>query len=295
MDHHEVFREFRPQRPEIPDGCVQDSFLGTVRRDYVLQIDGYSDQDQDFGDYPRFDEEYYEWIDLLESVGAADGSYTFMELGAGFGRWAIRAGFAAVQRGGLDVKLVAAEPEHTHYLWMEDHFILNGFKPQDHWLIESVVNDVGGTVSFTIADESVSSQPDKWYGQAMVGGWRVAARKAVGALSPKRAPRWNVAKVPAMSLTTVLEKCELVDLADLDVQGAELIILEAGIARVNSQIRRLHLGTHSTAIEVGLRKLMSTNRWECLADWPGRQANETPYGTSDFGDGAQTWLNPRLT
>jgi len=82
--------------------------------------------------------------------------------------------------------------------------------------------------------------------------------------------------------------------ADLDLQGAELKVLEAGIGRVNDRIRRLHIGTHSTAIEAGLRRLMAANAWECLADWPGRRTNETPFGAIQFGDGVQTWLNPRL-
>ena len=48
---------------------------------------------------PPVDEEYFEWIDLLESVQAAGGSYTMLELGAGYGRWGVRAGLAARRKG----------------------------------------------------------------------------------------------------------------------------------------------------------------------------------------------------
>lgn len=35
---------------------------------------------------PAFDEEYFEWIDLLEAVTEATGEFTMIELGAGWGR-----------------------------------------------------------------------------------------------------------------------------------------------------------------------------------------------------------------
>ena len=272
---------------------MQDSFLGTVRRNYVLQIEGYSDQDQNFLDYPMIDGEYDEWIDLLESVLTACDVYTFMELGAGFGRWSVRAGAAAAQRGGLSVNLVAVEPEHTHFLWMQDHFSLNGFRPDDHELVEAAVNDVGDAVWLTVEGESQQSKPEHWYGQTVVSS-RTAIMRKVRGIHPRMAPARNVKRVNAVSLNAVLSRCDRVDLADLDIQGLELVTLAATIDRVNAQIRRLHIGTHSADIEVGLRLLMSTNGWESVADWPGGRMNETPFGNIEFGDGVQTWLNPRL-
>jgi hypothetical protein len=83
-------------------------------------------------------------------------------------------------------------------------------------------------------------------------------------------------------------------MADLDVQGAELTVIASHIGRANDQIKRLHIGTHSDAIEEGLRELLAAHGWERLADWPGGNENRTPFGTSVFGDGVQSWVNPRL-
>ena len=48
---------------------------------------------------PAFDEEYCEWIDVLEAVQAAYGRFTMIEFGAGYSRWASRTWTAARQRG----------------------------------------------------------------------------------------------------------------------------------------------------------------------------------------------------
>ena len=42
--------------------------------------------------YPDFCEEYFEWIDVLESVLAADQQFVMIELGAGYGRWLVQRG-----------------------------------------------------------------------------------------------------------------------------------------------------------------------------------------------------------
>lgn len=69
--------------------------------------------------YPPFDEEYFEWIDLLEAVAAAKDRFTMLELGAGFGRWTARAAAAAKQRD-LSYSLIAVEAEPTHFDWMRE-------------------------------------------------------------------------------------------------------------------------------------------------------------------------------
>ena len=96
---------------------------------------------QDFS-YPPVDEEYFEWLDLLESVVAAKGSYTMIELGAGYGRWALRAAFAARQYNPkLRCHVIAVEAEPTVYGWLKEHFAHNGLKPRWHTLLHAAVTD----------------------------------------------------------------------------------------------------------------------------------------------------------
>jgi hypothetical protein len=42
---------------------------------------------------PSLDEQYFEWADLLEAVDGARGSFTMVELGAGYGCWSVRGGW----------------------------------------------------------------------------------------------------------------------------------------------------------------------------------------------------------
>ena len=81
-------------------------------------------------EYPPFDDEYFEWIDLLEAVAGATNRFTMLELGAGFGRWTARAAAAAQQRN-LEYTLVAVEAEPTHFDWMLQNLQDNGLKLDD--------------------------------------------------------------------------------------------------------------------------------------------------------------------
>jgi hypothetical protein len=67
-------------------------------------------------EYPAFPEEYLEWIDLLEAVANAQGKFTMIELGAGYGRWLVNAAVTLRQRKPTIVPfLIGAEAEPTHF------------------------------------------------------------------------------------------------------------------------------------------------------------------------------------
>jgi FkbM family methyltransferase len=312
--HHPVFSQFDPHpAKDLPEGCEMDSFLGTIYRSSHVNISpdvtvpkewSHNAPSKYFDSYPEFSEEYFEWIDLLESVVEASDSYTFVELGAGFGRWSARATFAARQRGIEEIRLVAVEPERNHFSWLSDHLALNGIDPSKQVLIRAAVARNDGTVPFACGPRSKGQSeylPDHWYGQAIHEPgvpedsrlWRNVARKVLK-LEPRAAPGFRIGSVPSVSLETVFQHCGVVDLMDLDVQGAELDVLSTGIELLNDRVRRLHIGTHSHGIEVGLKELLPDNEWILVADWPLFSTNETPFGTAYFNDGVQSWCNPRL-
>jgi hypothetical protein len=104
LDHHPVFERFHPVRPLHPaQGFSLDSLLGTVlRREHYLTWPGPPPYP------PPVDEEYFEWIDLLTAATEAQGTFVFWELGAGYGRWSIRAAALARQLG-IPIKLGCVE------------------------------------------------------------------------------------------------------------------------------------------------------------------------------------------
>jgi FkbM family methyltransferase len=259
---HPIFSRFTPQ-------CEGQDFIGSRIRSEFHGASLCDVRREGKAPLPPFDEEYFEWIDLLESVDQAQGSYTFVELGAGYGRWSVRAALAAAQRGLSPVCLVAVEGEPTHFEWLKLHFADNGLDPSRHTLIRAAVSDAEGETFFHVG------RPAEWYGQCI-------ACTDTGY------------KVPKMAFWNVLNPLGRVDLIDLDVQGEELKCCSSDIGSIDAKVKRLHIGTHSSEIEAGLRTLLNAHGWKCLVDYPLAQANETPYGTFQFVDGVQSWVNPRL-
>src|SRR5262245_47138001 len=123
MKHHEVFSHFRPYLGTVQAYCQED-FLGTmIRQQFLATLAVWEEPKCIPTDYPTPNEEYFEWIDLLESVVNARGSYSMIDLGAGFGRWAVRAARAVQQfHGSMPCHVTAVEAEPTVYEWMHMHF-----------------------------------------------------------------------------------------------------------------------------------------------------------------------------
>ena len=247
--------------------------------------------------YPAFDEEYFEWIDVLETVQAATDSYVMIELGAGYGRWSVRAALAAARRPSCTYHCVAVEAEPVHFRWMLDHFRDNGVNPDDHDVIWAAVGPHAGFVPFRIGN------PDGWYGQTIASRIRdplptarmrrrLKARSVLGRPPIMPATAKSRLWVPCVTLAELLTPYPKVDLIDVDVQGSEVDVLAPAIEALNERVGRIHIGTHSAEIETALRDLFSTAGWKNLNDYPCQSHVPTPYGEITFGDGVQTWLNP---
>ena len=81
---------------------------------------------------------------------------------------------------------------------------------------------------------------------------------------------------------------------DLDIEGQELASLTSVADELDAKVKRLHIGTHGHEIEAGLRQLLSAHGWQCLADYALFSTPETPWGPIYFGNGVQTWVNPKV-
>lgn len=263
--HHGVFGHFRPGTGSVPAEFNID-FLGCkTRTAYYAGFTSQPIERREQPEYPTFDEEYFEWIDLLEAVVAAKDKFIFMELGAGWGRWTARGAAAATQLG-MSYYLVAVEAEPTHFSWMEQNLRENGVRMENCQLLQAAVTGRDGTVGFHVGDAASS------YGQSIGGP----------------------VEVPAVSLTTLLEPLEIVDLIDMDVQGAEQELLEAAVAPLQKKVRRVHVETHSRQLHIGVRLLFEKMGWRCHSLFEGNTGDMTPWGRINFQAGVQSWLNPAL-
>jgi len=224
---------------------------------------------------PPLDEEYFEWLDLLEAVAAARERFTMVELGAGFGRWLVN-GHAAVNRlSRLPCILVGVEADTAHMTMMATHFRDNGIDPAAHHLIEAAVTDRDREVLFQEGD------PFAWWGQSVQSSGAVTAE-------------YRTISKPGIALSTLLKPFDFVDLIDADIQGEELKVFVAARDSLARKVRRVHIGTHGRGLEYGLRELFGSMGWRPVWDFGCDGERDTPFGRTRFQDGVQSWINPVL-
>lgn len=282
--HHPLFSRFESWTGVVPAG-TQSNWLG------VLTDVGYADWAPQPGGVPVSpplpdlgNDEYAEWIDILDAAAHAGERFTMVELGAGWGRWLANAAFAYRQLcPGCDLCLIGVEAEPTHFRWMREHLERNRIEDTALHLFEAAVAGAPGRVVFQVGDAVAE------YGQAIVGrvSWRTRLQR-----------RRGTRVVRSITLAQALEPAAngIVDIVDLDVQGAEADVLEAAVDDLE-RVRCVHVGTHSPEQEQRLRVLFRGLRWRCRTDYPSRtRIPLTWWGARDvaFEDGVQTWLNPAL-
>jgi FkbM family methyltransferase len=299
LQHHQVFSHFKPFDDEVP-AYRQVDFVGTMtRKEFVATLDVHAEPMRIRACEPPFDEGYFEWIDILESVVAARGSYTMIDLGAGFGRWAVRAHHAARQfNPHMPCHLIAVEAEPTVFEWMRVHFQDNGINPANHKLIHGAVTEQGGDLPFYIGGPKGGPwdlKPDAWYGQSLTKDYDCAAESVddgeyCGHRVLLHPSGWRSIRVPGINLRRLLQDLDHVDLIDMDIEGQELPMIQANIRELDAKVRRLHIGTHSKEIEDGLRALLSSHGWRCTADYTLFSNTDTPWGNIYFENGVQSWV-----
>ncbi len=297
---HPIFEKFTPFSGVVPADCEVD-FIGTLgHRDYVSS-DPPGTERMIALETQAFDNEYFEWIDVLESVDQCGATYTMLEIGAGYGRWACRAALAARQRGVAKIRIGAVEGEPAHARWLENHLKLNGLSDDEMKVYACAVGAESGSAMFTIgtATTEPEADPRTWYGQRLVqvplaritpdGGDRYFGHEVFVRRNGSR-----LIEVSVKPLAEVLADFGRVDLIDFDIQGEELAAISSAIDLMDGQVARIHIGTHTLEIEAGLRELLSAHGWHCRYDFSLNAEHATPYGNMLFEDGVQSWVNPRL-
>ena len=292
VQHQSVFQRFRPYAGPAQPGFEID-FLGCRTRHEFLPASLHTRTVT--ASYPPADEEYPEWVDVLESVAEARDRFVMIELGAGFGRWLVRAAKALAQTGIVPLHLVAVEPEPQHFDWLAQHFRDNDIDPRQHTLLQAAVSDHAGEAMLYVATNQ-DSTPAEWYGQSLVRKHDTAAATDTYIARPAIRHRsgWTSIPVSCVTLAQILAPLETVDLVDIDVQGEELKVLAPAVEKATRKVKRLHIGTHSREIELGLRKLLRAAGWKPIWDFRFGTTERTPWGKIRFTDGVHSWLNSRL-
>ncbi|CUG69994.1 methyltransferase, putative [Bodo saltans] len=169
------------------------------------------------GQFPLVDEEYMEYIMTLTTAYEAarsGASYTFIELGARYGTWIVRAGvsFKLFDPVGK-LNLLAVEGNCKWFRKMEEHVRCN------HLVEESkLILSYAAPKSYNKVEVANPSTFDK--------------------------PR-------AVSMLEMLPGYDFVDMIDFDIQGFEWLTIEepGALELMTQKIGFAHFGTHSTEIE----------------------------------------------
>ncbi len=295
---HPVFAGLTYPTHDVPPGWDLN-FLGVRTRveffSLYNELADFSTKRRVATEPPPPNEDYFEWVTLMEAAVEARERFTMIELGAGWGRWLANAALAVRQISGLPVKLIGVEFEPQHFTWMEQHLDDNGIKPEERKLVRAAAAASDGHVWVHVGDAA------GWYGQSVVPGKPLSPTRAYVATVRQfvrrrlgRGDRRSLQPVPAVSLATLLGPLDRVDLIDVDIQGAEADVLEPAAASLDEKVRRVYVGTHNADVEGRLRRLFEGLGWKPIYDFPSNSTSATDWGRIIFEDGAQTWLNPRL-
>ncbi len=252
------------------------SMINRLKEGYYFQT-----SPQKFSQYPDFNEEYFEWIDLIEAVLNSSQRFTIMELGAGYGRWSVNGALAATKLG-KDYRIIAVEAEPQHFKWLQENIIDNGLDKNHCRLVEAAVNTFDGEIKF------YAGNPIDWYGQRIF----FANDPPISQADLNRGV--HLIPVKCMTLSSLLKDKCVIDLIDIDVQGLELEVIQSAKKEISSQVKKIHIGTHSHELEEGLRNFFHELGWISTCDHGCQGKHKTEYGEINFVDGVQGWVNPNF-
>ena len=264
----EIFSKFSPFEGTVSP-CFDAGYYGSlIRRSFYSWEDHKTDVTRQKR-FPPVNEEYFEWIDLLESIDLSKKNFTMVELGSGYGRWLVAAAVILRNYKEIPFYLIGVEAEYNHFKMMNQHFVDNGLDPSEHNLTQAAITKNDTTVNFFQGSSS------EWWGQA------ISTPKA----KMKEFPDSKVEEIQGYSIKTILKNTEFVDLMDLDIQGEEANAISGSLDTLNDKVKRIHIGTHSKANEEALINYFSEMDWKCYNNLPYNSTLKTPYGIVTFEDG----------
>jgi FkbM family methyltransferase len=222
-------------------------------------------------------------MDIIESILTFDKTYQFVEVGAGYGRWASRAfrlaSLFCIPQEKISICTVEADPLHSQ--WLLEHMVLNKIPLENIHHFECAVSNFVGKSDFFIMRPNMkehASEARNWYGQALKNSeWENASS----------------IEVTVSKLSNILHSLpyETIDLINFDIQGEEPKVLSE-IESELYRIKRIHIGTNSQDDEKFIRKFFKKIRWKKIRDYEGRGSRRTYIGKINFVDGVQTYINP---
>jgi FkbM family methyltransferase len=271
-------------------GLASLPFGSRTRAEHIERT---ADDPCEVGDFVLFNDEYFEWTNLMEAVLDAGDTFTFVELGTGFGRWTSRAaGLARIKGKRFRAPLVEADPKHA--AWAREHMADNGI--EDYRLVEAAVGAERRRTQLVIGRPPVMESSGNWYDQTI---WTPdytypSDQSHMGHPVFTDSMGWRFIETDEVTIADVIEPFDFVDLLDMDIQGSEGVAVRASIEALTAKVRRTYIETHNHPVEADLRESLAAAGWRRLRDYDCLQENQTAFSRAYMVGGVQCWINPRL-
>ena len=227
-----------------------------------------------------------EYVALADSVRRAQGRYCIAELGAGWGPWVGLGGVLARSRGIREIDLVAVEALPARFALLRKHLAVNGLRPAEG---DRTVLD--GVTCTLVAGAVTTTRTEVFFPDVGITDMGSAASET-DSDRDYRGKRVQHLRVPGYPLSEIIGDRHL-DLLHVDVQGAELALVEANLDRLARQVDAMVIGTHSRVIEGALIDLLYRNGWHLELEKPCRVAWSSSEPASQEAmtetDGCQYW------
>jgi FkbM family methyltransferase len=213
----------------------------------------------------------------LHVVSQCVETFTMVELGSGIGVWSNICGRAAKMRG-LKVMLLGMEGDKNHVEVSEKILIANCFEKNEYRMLHGIVANQGKMALFR---KNQSYRID-WGGEPIFD--------YEGQVFEEAKKSGNFEGVQVVSLDTLMDAKEQIDLLHVDIQGGEETIFTNNEYLINKKVKSIIIGTHTREIEGKLFKYFYDLGWSLEAERPLIGSVEKGKLKTDV-DGVQYWRN----
>ena len=233
--------------------------------------------------YPAFGDHTFQWKIIISALEAAVCQFNYMELGGGWAKWSVDASALKRRlRPNLPSAMLVVEAQPSHCEMAREHIRENNASEVD--LLCGAIAESDGEVEFAVSSGN--------FGLGLQG------------LRDGKDRNKKIIKIPAFGLCGLLSRAEFkgmpVDVVDLDIQGFELAVLQNDqtLDCVTRGVRVLHIGMHRVEANDArffFSELVKKRGWVLVMYFPITSDRvKTQYGTTAFGDGVMTFVNPAL-
>lgn len=261
------------------------NYLGVATRtDYIRRLSHMSGRVEAVPIPSNCHAEMVEWAAALRAVELASGSFTVVELGAGWGCWMVNTAVAA-KRLGLRVTAIGVEGDEGHLACICSHCMENGIEQHEYSTQQVVAGSKPGLALFPKMEDSSHS-----YGQEPKFFDTQSQMEAF--LASTTGEKYS--SVPVSTLEQITHSVDRVDLLHIDIQGGELELIAQSLPLLERKVAYMVIGTHSRAIDAGLLEILKSAGWKLEFEKPTTFTVAANGDLATTMDGTQGWRNPKL-